>query len=112
MEVLGLICILLAAILIAFAIMQLIFYCGRKNLKKSEEELRKAKEGFVNCLTCKHFRCRCVNIDKICNEKEYCYVCELSGKIMPYNINEEMTELLIPQDCCPLINKERKNSYE
>ena len=33
------------------------------------------------------------------------------GKVvfMPYNINEERTEMLIPQDCCPLINKERKN---
>lgn len=109
MEVLGLICILLAVNLIAFAIMQLIVYCGREKLKKSEELRKKAKDDFINCLTCKHFRCRCVNVDYIYYENEYCYICELSGKIMPYNINEERTELLIPKNYCPLVNNEKGN---
>lgn len=55
-----------------------------------------------NCVNCKHFRCRCVNIDSIDN------ICELSGKILPLDINEKRTKMLIP-DCCPLINKERRN---
>lgn len=109
MKILGLIIILIAANLFAFAIMQIIVYCGREKLKKSEELRKKAKDDFVNCINCKHFRCRCVNIDNIYYENEYCYICELSGKILPYNINEERTEMLIPQDWCPLINKERKN---
>ena len=109
MEVLGLICILIAANLIAFAIMQLIVYCGREKLKKSEELRKEAKDDFVNCLNCKHFRCRCPNINYIYYKNEYCYICELSGKILPYNINEERTELLIPKNYCPLVNKEKGN---
>lgn len=109
MEFLGLVLILIVANLFAFAIMQIIVHCVREKLKRSEELRKKAKDNFVNCLNCKHFRCRCVNIDNIYHEKEYCYICELSGKILPYNINEERNELLIPKDCCPLINKERRN---
>lgn len=109
MEFLGFVLILIAANLFVFAIMKIIIYCGREKLKKSEELRKKAKDDFVNCLNCKHFRCRCVNTDDIHYENEYCYICELSGKILPYNTNEERNEMLIHKDWCPLINKERKN---
>lgn len=101
--------------------MQIIIYFGEK-LKKSEELRKGAKDDFVNCLNCKHFRCRCKNIKYNIYyspffiyqktpifKDEYCYICELGGKIIPYSVNEEMTELLIPKDWCPLINKERRN---
>ena len=109
MEFLGLMLYLIVIYLFTFVLTQLKIYCDKERLKASEELRKNAKDDFVNCINCEHLRCRCVNIDNIYYENEYCYICELNGKIMPYNINVKRTELLIPKDWCPLINKERKN---
>lgn len=91
---LGIILIVVIANLVSF----LIIYFERKGLRIPK------RKNIVDCSFCIHSKRR-ICIDSLSGEKEYYWVCDISGKVIPYCMEENV--IVLPEEDCPLENEEK-----